>query len=432
MTATDTVETQAEPHRSLLRGRPFRRYWTAQTVSFFGDEVSTLALPLLAVLVLGASPAEMGYLTAARLAPNLFFSLYAGVWVDRQRHRRYVMIATDLGRALLIVSIPVVYAFGGLTLWQLYLVAFLAGTLSTLFEVANSSVFVSLVPRERFVDANSLINGSRALSYVAGPSLGGLLVQVLTAPAALLVDAASYLASAFQLARVAPAEPPPETQRAGQLTAGLRFLAGSRVLWTALAAAATVNFFNYMFSALVVLYATVHLGLSAGLLGAVIGAGAVGALLGSVLTGRIVRLIGIGPSYVVGLVAFPAPLLLVPLAGGPRPVVLLLLFLAEFLAGLGVMVLDIAAGSLQAALIPARLRARVSGATRTLNYGIRPVGALAGGALATLIGVRPTLWIATAGALLGVVWLIGSPLARLRTLPESGDPHDNTVLPSPS
>ena len=216
-------------------------------------------------------------------------------------------------------------------------------------------------------------------------------------------------------------EPPPESRRQGEFTAGLRFLAGSRLLWTFLVSVATLNFFNYMFSALVVLYITVQLGVPAGLLGAVIGAGAVGALIGSVLTGRLSRAIGIGPSFVVGMLAFPAPLLLVPFAFGPRPAVLALLFAAEFLSGLGLMVLDITAGTIQAALIPHRLRSRVSGATRTVNYGVRPLGALAGGALGTLIGVRPTLWIATAGALLGLLWLIGSPVLKLRTLPEPSE-----------
>lgn len=426
--ASEPARPDVEPRqRSLLREAVFRRYWSAQTISFVGDQVSLLALPLLAVLVLDASPAQMGYLTAAGLAPNLIFSLHAGIWVDRRRQRRHVMIATDVGRALLIASIPMAYALGGLTLWQLYAVAFLTGALSTLFEVANSAMFAAVVPHARLVQGASLINGSRAMSYVVGPSVGGVLVQVFTAPIALLVDALSYVASALQLGRIAPAEPPPETVRGGQITAGLRFLAQSRILWTALVAVATVNFFNYMFAALVIFYITVELHVSAGLLGAIFGAASVGALIGSVVTGRLAKAIGIGPSYVVGLVAFPAPLLLVPLAGegnevvahgGPRPAVLVLLFLAEFLSGLGVMVLDISGGAISAALIPQRLRARVAGTARTLNYGVRPLGALTGGGLGTLIGVRPTLWIATAGALLGVLWLIGSPLVRVRSLPE--------------
>jgi len=407
--------------RTLLRDRVFRRYWSAQTVSFFGDQVSLLAVPLLAVLVLRASPAQMGYLTAAGLAPNLVLPLVAGVWVDRRRRRRYVMIASDLARAVLVASIPVAYALGALGLGQLYLVAFLIGCFSTLFELGNSTLYVSVAPRAGLVQAGSLINGSRAMSFVGGPAIGGWLVQILTAPVALLADALSFLGSAWFLARIRPTEPAPETRRGGQVTAGLRFLTGSRLLWSAIVAVATVNLFNFMYSALVILYVTAYLGISPGLLGVLIGAASVGALLGSVVTGRLVRAIGVGPAYLVGLIAFPVPLLLVPAAGGPRPVVIVLLLAAEFASGLGVMILDIAYGSISAALVPARLRARVAGTTRTLNYGIRPIGALLGGALGSAIGVRPTLWIATAGAGFGALWLIGSPILRLRALPAEAD-----------
>jgi MFS family permease len=414
MTAT-LPETPAGPHP--LRETKFRQYWTAQTISLVGDQVSLLAIPLLAALVLHASPAEMGYLTAAGLIPNLIFSLYAGVWVDRRRHRRYVMIATDIGRGLLLTSIPVAYAFGALTIWQLYAVAFAVGTLSIFFEVANMTLFVSLVPRERYVQAASLLNGSRAMSFVVGPSAAGWLVQLLSAPAALIVDAVSYLTSGLLLSKIRPIEPDPETERKGQLSAGLRFLWGNATLRSMLVALATVNFFNYMFSTLVILYITVDLGVSPGMLGVVFGVASVGALLGSVITGRVSRAVGIGRAYVLGAAIFTAPLLLVPMASGPMLVVLGMLFFSEFASGLGVMLLDITAGAIQAAVIPNEMRARVAGAHRTVNYGIRPIGALAGGAVGTLIGVRPTLWIATAGALLAVVLLARSPLLRMRDLP---------------
>jgi MFS family permease len=422
MTATETAPARPESAWTLLRDLAFRRYWTGQAISLVGDQITLLALPLLAVLLLQATPAQMGYLTAAGLAPNLVFSLYAGVWVDRRASRRLVMVWADIGRAALIATIPIAYALDTLTLTHLYVVAFGVGTLAALFEVANATLFVSLVPPERYVAANSLINGSRAMSFVVGPSAAGWLVQILTAPVALVADALSYVASAAQLLRIKPTEPPPETERKGQLGAGARFLASSRALWTLILAVTTLNFFNYMFSTLVILYVTTSLGVSPGLIGLILGAASVGALLGSIVTGRLTRAVGVGPAYVIGLLAFPAPLILVPLAGGPRPVVLALLFLAEFGSGLGVMILDISAGSLMAAIIPNRLRARVAGVTRTINYGIRPLGALAGGALGTVIGVRPTLWVATVGALAGVAWMIGSPVVRMRELPAAADP----------
>ena len=418
---TATVQAPAEKAASawtLLREKMFRRYWAAAAISFVGDQVSLLALPLLAVLMLGASPAQMGYLTAAGLAPSLLFSVLAGVWVDRRRQRRRVMVAADLVRALLVATIPAAAAFGLLGMTQLYVVAFLVGTCAVFFEVANGTLFVSLVRPDRYVQANSLIHGARGMSFVAGPSVTGVIVQVLSAPVALVLDAASYVASALLLGKTKATEPPAEKAERGQVKAVFRFLRQDRALSTMLASVATVNLFNYMFSTLLVLYVTIHLGVPPGLLGVVLGAAAVGALLGSVVTGRLTRLVGVGPAFVIGLVAFPLPLLLVPLAGGPRPVVLALLFAAEALSGVGVMILDITAGSLMASLIPHRMRARVSGMFRTVNYGVRPVGALLGGALGTLLGVHTTLWVSGVGAALGALWLLRSPIPRMRELPE--------------
>jgi predicted MFS family arabinose efflux permease len=266
---------------------------------------------------------------------------------------------------------------------------------------------------------------------VGGPALGGFLVQVLTAPVALIADSVSYLGSAFNLLRIRPVEPAPEPRREGQASAGLRFLAGSRLLWSGIVAVATVNLFNFLFSALVILYVTTYLHVSPGLLGFLIGVASLGALLGSVLTSPLVRAIGVGPAYVVGLIVFPLPLVLFPAAGGPRPLLLGLLVEGEFFSGLGVMILDISYGSIVAALVPSRMRARVSGTTRTLNYGIRPIGALLGGALGSVIEVRTTLWISTIGAVFGVLWLIGSPIMRLRTLPEPEPEPTDEPEPEP-
>jgi MFS family permease len=408
---------------AMLREGPFRRYWTGQTVSVLGDQISFLALPLAAVLVLHADAAQMGWLSMAGLLPALLFSLPAGAWADRRGHRRRTMIAADLVRAGLMASVPVGYAVGHLTLAQLYVVAFGVGTLAVVFDVCNATLFVSLVEPERYVEGNSLTNGSRAFSFVAGPSLGGLLVQLLAAPVALAADAASYLVSAGLLARIAPVEPPDAAAHKGHFTAGVRFIARSRTVRALVAAGATVNYFNFVFHTLVVLYAVDQLGLSAGTLGLVGGAGAIGGLIGAVVTGRVVRRIGVGPTVVVGFLGFPAPLILVPLAGGPEPVVLAAFFGAEFLSGFGLMFLDIASGSLQAATIPDTLRSRVSGAFRTVNYGVRPLGALTGGLLGSTIGLRPTLWAATVGGVLSVLWLIPSPIPRMREHPAEKEPE---------
>jgi MFS family permease len=404
----------------LLRDVVFRRYWTAHTISLFGDQVSLLALPLVGVLALDASAAEMGYLTAAGWLPYLLFALHAGAWVDRRGKRRSTMIAADLGRALLLASIPLAYAADALSLPHLCTVAFGVGAVSVLFNVADTSLFVSIVARERYVAANSLLNGSRAFSFVAGPGLSGALVQVLTAPVTLLLDALSFVASAVLLGRIAPREISSDPEGGGVLT-GLRYIAGSAVMRSSLLATATINFFNFVFWALFLLFATRELGVSPGTLGIVLGVAAVGGLVGSVVTTPVTRRIGVGPTFVVGCVVFPAPLVLVPLAGGSDPLVLALLFLAEFGSGLGVMMLDISAGSIFAAVIPHRLRSRVSGAYTFANYGVRVGGSLLGGVLGSTIGLRPALWVATVGALAGVLFLIPSPVPRLRDLPEPDD-----------
>src|SRR5262249_32641743 len=244
-----------------------------------------------------ADALQMGYLGAAALLPNLLFSLHAGAWLDRRGRRRQAMIATAIGRAALLVTIPVAYAFGALTLAQLYVVSFLLGTLSVLFFVAYSTLFVSLVPRDRYLEATSLLNGSRAFSFVAGPSIGGLLVQVFSAPGALIADALSFLVSAFSLRSIHPAQPPTEQAQRRHLKAAIAYIRRSRIIRASLLATATINFFNFVFWALFFLYATKTLGVGAGLLGLVLGAASVGGVLGSIVTGRISRRIGVGPAF---------------------------------------------------------------------------------------------------------------------------------------
>lgn len=402
----------------LRESSVFRRYWGAHTVSLFGDQITLLALPLVAVLALDASAAQMGYLTALTLAPNLL-ALHAGAWVDRLGRRRHVMIAADVGRALLLLSLPLAYALDGLGLVHLLVVAFALGLLSVLFNVSDASLFVSIVPRDGFVAASSLLNGSRAFSFVAGPSTAGLLVRLLSAPVALVADAVTFLGSAVLLSRIAPDEAPPDREGGGVRT-GLRFVTSSPVVRPILLATATINFFNFGFWAIFVLYATRSLGIGPGTLGLVLGAGAVGGLAGSVLAAPAARAVGLGPCLAIGCVLFPAPLLLVPLASRSGGTALVLLFLAELGSGLGVMLLDISAGSIFAAVIPPGLRSRVSGAYTFANYGVRVFGSLAGGWLAASAGLRPALWVATAGALAGVLWLLPSAVMRIRALPGPG------------
>jgi MFS family permease len=397
----------------LLRDTVFRRYWGASAISLTGDQLSSLAVPLAAVMVLHAGATSMGVLTALQWLPSLLFGLHAGAWADRRGKRRRAMIAADLGRALLMGTIPVCYALRVLMLGQLYAVTFAAGVLSILFNVGDSTLFVSIVAPDQYVDGQSLINGSRALSTVVGPSVGGLLAQALTAPFAIAGDALSFLGSAFFLSRIRPAEPP-AAERA-DVTGGLRFIAGSPVIRASLVAVAIINLFELMFLALFTLYAVRTLHIRPGMLGLVLGAGAVGCVLGSMLTKRLAARIGVGTAFLAGCLGFTVPLALVPLAPSSNgTLVLVMLFAAEFASGFGVMVLDICIGSIFATVIPDTLRSRVTGAFQAISYGTRPAGALIGGLLGTTLGLRPALWIAVAGAVAGAMLVLPSRLPGFR------------------
>lgn len=406
----------------LLRQPEFLKFWAAQSISQLGDQITYLALPLVAVLTLDASAAQMGLLTAAELMPHLLFSLAAGVWIERRANRRRLMIVADIVRAGLLVSVPLAAAFGLLTFPQLYVVGFLVGTCAVLFDISWATLFISVVPRRDVVDANSKLSATRALSFVVGPSIAGVLVQLLTAPVTLLADAMSFIGSALFLGRIRTEEPSAadrEESALQSLRTGFRYVFGDELIRPSLFCTATINLFNYVFHAIFILYATKTLGVEPGLLGLVLGAGAVGGIVGAFLAVRVERLIGLGPAYTLGCVLFPLPLVLVPLASGSETRIVAMLGLAEFFCSVGVMVLDVNGNSMSFLRTPDRLRSRMSGTYRFVNYGVRPLGALLGGALGTAIGLQTTLWIGVLGALAGVLFLFFSPIPRLREVAEA-------------
>jgi predicted MFS family arabinose efflux permease len=414
---------EAGPETPPLRRQPeFLKLWSAQSISQIGDQITYLALPLVAVLTLDASAAQMGLLTAAELLPALLFSLMAGVWIERSQRRRHLMIVADVARAALLASVPLAAAFDVLTFPQLYVVGFAAGTFAVIFDVSWSTLFIAVVPRRDVVEANSKLNLSRAVSFVTGPSLAGFLVQLLTGPMTLLLDAFSFLGSALFLGRIRAQEPPVERDGNGVLRSildGFRFVLGDEVIRPELLCAATVNLFNYVFHAIFILYATKELGVSPGTLGVALGVGAVGGILGALVAPKLERTVGLGRSVVIGSVLFPAPLILVPIASGSELQLGLMLGAAEFFSAVGVMIFDVTAASMHFMRTPDRIRARMSATFKFVNYGIRPIGALLGGGLGTAIGLQTTLWIGVVGALAGVIWLLFSPIPRLRAVTEA-------------
>jgi MFS family permease len=418
---SDAVVERARPREDarppLTRQPYFVRVWIGQTISVFGDQISMLAIPLTAILVLDASAFEVGILASLTWLPHLLFSLPAGVWIDRRAHRRRNMIVADILRAAALATIPVAWWLGVLTMWQLLAVAFAVGALTVFFDLSSVSFFVALVHRSQFVDANSKFSTTRSLSYIGGPTTAGLLVQVLTAPVAIVADALSFVASALFLRGVNVDEPAVETNGSSaraDLREGFRYLAREKVLRASVACTSTINFFSFFVFAIFVLYASRTLGLSAGAIGLILGAASFGALAGALIAPRVGRRLGIGRAVVVGSILFPAPMALFPLAHGPHWLSGSMLLAGEFLSSVGVMIFDVNQNSLTAMIIPDAVRSRVVGVGRFFNYGTRPFGALLGGVLGAAIGLRPTLWIAVAGCLLGAVFLLASPMPRMR------------------
>jgi MFS family permease len=410
---------------SLWRHRSFAKLWAGETISQFGDRISELALPLIAVVTLAATPTQVGFLTAAVWAPNLL-SLLVGSWVDRQPNRKRLLIAADLLRAAVLLSLPVAHWFGVVTLSQLFVVALLGGVGQVLFASAYVPFFVGLVERGQYVDANSKLSMSRSASYVAGPAAGGFLIQALTAPVAVLVDAVSFLCSALLIGRI-KAAPAPVSSSGTHLLAdareGLAYVLRHPYLRAGLGCVTTVNFFGFVAQALIVLFASRTLGLPVGWIGLAFGVGALGGLSGAVLAPGLSRRFGVGRTLFVGAVLFPAPTAAIALAGGPHWLAATVLASAEAVAGAGVMLMDINLNSVIFAVTQDRVRSRVTGVFGMINYGARPLGALVGGFLGSGIGLRPTLLIAAVGGVLACLWLLPSPIPGIRTLDEvSPDP----------
>ncbi|HEY7124699.1 MAG TPA: MFS transporter [Ktedonobacterales bacterium] len=405
----------------LWREPDFLKLWTGQTISKFGSYISGVALPLTALLVLAATPVQMGILVALEGAPVLLVGLFAGVWVDRLR-RRPILIACDLGRALLLGSIPLAAALGVLRMEQLYLVAALAGIFTVFFDIANQSYLPALVERERLVEANSKLGSSDSLAEISGPALGGGLVQVLTAPFAIVIDALSFLGSALCVGAIrkpeAPSAPLEERQNVWrEIVEGMGLVTRQPVLRALMGGMCTFEFFGGFFGTLYTLYAVRDLHMPPALVGALVGLGGVGALLGSFVVGWVVRRLGVGRAL-IGAMLFAATLqLLIPLARGPLALAVLMMAIPQVVGDIGWAVFLIGEVSLRQSVIPDRLLGRANASMQFFTRGVSPLGALLGGALGALIGARFTLLIAVCGILLGSLWLIFSPIRGLREHP---------------
>jgi MFS family permease len=408
---------------SLWRNGDFLRLWSAQTVSQFGSQITVLALPLAAILVLHASAFEVAALTAVEWTPWLLFSLPAGAWVDRLRRRR-VLVVTDLGRAAALLSIPTAYALDALTLWHLYAVGFVTGTLTVFFELAYVAYLPSLVERRQLGDGNSKLEITRSSAQLGGPGLAGLLVQLFSGPVAILADAISFVGSALFLGSIRTREEVrPRAERrhlVAEVVEGVRFVLGHPLMRPSMAFIAASNFFYNVLYGIFLVYAVRSLGLDAARIGLAFTLGNVGVLAGAFLATRIGALLGLGRTIVLSAVMLGWPLLLVPLVQGSYA---LPVFVAVFaVTGFFGVVTNVVGISLFQATTPDRLQGRATASRRLVNFGAVPLGSLAGGGLAATIGLRETLWVGAVGATFAFLPVLFSPVRKLRDVPDEEEP----------
>lgn len=421
----------------LWREADFLRLWAAQSVSMVGSEVSRLALPLVAILVLKATTFEVAALGIVELLPFLLLTLPAGVWVDRLR-RRPILVAADLGRAVVLGSVPAAQVLGVLTLGHLYVVGFLTGVFTVFFDVSYQSYLPSLVERARIIEGNAKLELSRAGSSVAGPTIAGALVGALTAAYAVLVDAVSFLASAVLLLRIRKAEPAPQPsaeQRSmrREIATGLRYTWRHPLLRPLVLQIGIGNFFNSVVASILLVYAVRSLNLTATTIGIAFSIGNVGLVVGVSFARRLAGALGIGYTLISGAIATGVAYL--AFAAAPRGAAIPLLALAQFIWSVGAVLYFVNGISLIQTITPDRLLGRVNASRRFAVWGVIPFGNLAGGALGTTIGLRPTIWIGALGAALSAIPLIVSPMRRVRTMADGEsmvrDLHDDSAAGAP-
>jgi MFS family permease len=414
---------------SLWRQGDFMKLWTGQTISQFGDEITLLAIPLLAINVLGAGALEMGILGVVRFLPWIFFTLPAGVWVDRMR-RRPILIGADVARGALLATIPIAFVFDALTLVHVYLVAFVAGTLEVFFDVAYQSYLPSVVERDELVEGNSKLELSRAGSQVIGPTVAGFLIEAIRAPFAIAFDAISYLGAALFIGLIRREEvgPEPHDPASGtrpsmwqEARAGIGYVATNPYLRSIAACTGTANLFGNISGAILVLYLAGDdgLGLSPLTLGIIFALGNLGVILGALTGGRVAKAIGIGPTIVgsAALAGFAA--YAVPLAPPEDP--FWVLVIGGVVLGFGVVVYNVNQVGLRQAITPNRMLGRMNATMRLIVWGTIPIGALIGGILGTVAGLQVALWVAAIGASLSFLPVLFSPVRHLREIPAQAE-----------
>lgn len=388
----------------VWRNREFLKLWSGQAISWTGSAITTVAMPLVAVITLNASAVEMGLLAALNVLPHLVFGLPAGLWVSRVSLRR-VLIVADLGRALLLGAIPLLAAVGDLKMFHLYVVALGAGVFTLLSDTASQSLLPTLVPADQLMSANSATLFTQTVASTTGPSLAGALVAAVSAPFAIAFDAVSYAASAVtSMFLKEPTRPAVARGQALTLTGGLQVLFADRLLRPLVISATAAAAFGALQGPLVVLYLIRELHWSPLLVGAAITVSGVASALGALLAPAYGRLVGLGRAYITGQLL--ASLSGLALAAALTP----LAFLSQLLTGLGMTLYGVPQRTLRQSLVPPALLPQTTATWRTLVIGSQTIGALTSGILATTLGLRPTLVLTTTGMLTATLYGALSPL----------------------
>ena len=404
----------------LWRDGEFLKLWAGQGISEIGSQVSLLALPTVAILVLGATPFQVGLLAACENLAFPLLGLIAGVYVDRLR-RRPIMIACDIGRLLALASVPIAFALNVLSMPQLYAVALITGVGTVFFDVAYQSYLPALIPRTDLID-NTKLQVTSSVAQMAGPALGGFLIQLLGPARAVAADAASFLVSVASLIWIRRAEPSPapasESGRRGffaEMWEGIQVVFGNSTIWKIAGSTSTSNLGSNLFFAvfLIFVYRTLHL--NPGTVGVIFAAGAIGGLLGALTAAWIPRRIGLGPTLFVTILLGGLSLVLVPLAqyGFAIP----LLFASMFLGSFVNPVYNINQVSLRQAITPDRVQGRMNATVRTIIWGTNPIGAFIGGIIGSAYGIIPALYVGIAVSLFAGFWILLGPI-RLKVQPE--------------
>lgn len=408
--------------RSLFKHFDFLKLWSAETFSVFGVQFSGLAIPWIASETLKANAFEMGVLVALSTVPFLVFGLFVGVWADRSR-RRPIMIMSDIGRALALATIPISALLFGPNMILLYAVSFSVGTLTVFDDVSSYAYLPSLVGTDQLVEANSRMETSRASAQVAGPSLAGILIQILTAPVTVIVDVVGYVGSAGFLSWIRKQEPQVKQRKNASVVKdireGLAVVFNNRYLWSIAGSTATSNFFSSAIYVPFFLLMTQELKLTPFELGIVFTLGSVGALVGSLLANRVAKRFGVGRTIVasifVGGISWIAVYFASPSLGIP------LLVLATFLGYMGSVIYNVNQVSFRQAIVPVELQGRLNATMRFLVWGTIPVGSMVGGVLGEILGLHTAIGISAVGGTLAFLWVLLSPVRRITEIPRRND-----------